>query len=93
MRDVTFIRSISIGEVALVARRGHFRAVVVMTTDDSTLSLIARHDCGSDAPPRDLHDGLISDALRQLHRLPEYRTGQRHLILSPDTSQGRRQSA
>lgn len=93
MANVTLIRNIRFDDFGFVAQQGHFRAVVIMTTDRSTICLLVRHPCPEDTPATVVRQGLICDAIRQVSQLPEYRTGRSRIVIALDEDRDRRQIA
>jgi hypothetical protein len=93
MGNVTYILDIRLDDLVFVAPRGHFRAVVIMRTDTSTLCLIACLEGPPHLPVTLVQQGLTQDALRQLRQLPEYRNGRKEIAIAAQDGPILRQSA
>ena len=66
------------------AKTGLCSATLVLTTRDGCVSLRARTNCPDMAGAERLRSRLVADALRQLRRMPEYRSGARQVTLAGD---------
>ncbi len=59
-------------------------ADVCMTLKDRVITMQCRLDLPGDEPPRSRASALVGDAIRQLRRMPEFRTGDSTLTFADD---------
>ena len=73
------ILQLNIDGLTYAAEPGVYRAIVLVRTEDSSLSLSSTAPFAPDAPEEQIRTALIRDALRQIRRMPEYRSGQKSI--------------
>lgn len=87
------IKKVQIENLRFSAKLQQHSAVVILTTQSSTMCLQGRTGIARGAPRKDIVTGLVSDALRQVRQLPEYRSGQSDIALCHSVTPEPRQSA
>ena len=87
------IKKIQIEKLHYSAKAQRYAAVIILTTDDSTICLQGRAHVRQDAPRSELVACLVSDAMRQLRRLPEYRGDTQEVAVCRRVTPEFRQSA
>lgn len=68
-------------------------AVVILTTDNATFCMTGRAALAQTAPGADIRSALLEDALRQVRRMPEFRTGENQIAVEHDIASQMRRSA
>lgn len=76
------IRAIDIAKLTFAKETQVHLAAVVLDTTDGTVSLTASACLPADASERDLTEAFVSDAIRQLGRLPGYRSGEKTIAFA-----------
>ena len=83
-----YIKAIEVTDVQPVGTAGGFtRAVVAFHGDDSAIHLSCRTAANDQSEPLKRRT-LIFDAVRQLRRMPEYRTGSKRFSFAPGLISG-----
>lgn len=82
MMNPMLIKKIQFDDLRFSPGSGH-HAMVILTTETSTMCLRGRAQIPEGAGPLALAEALLSDAMRQVRRLPEFRTGQRAIGICP----------
>lgn len=87
------IKKIQIENLRFTAGSQQHSAVVILTTDHSTLCLTGRTALKKTAPSAEIRTALIADAVRQVGQMPEFRSGQQQITLGHRAAPPLRRSA
>ena len=87
------IKKIQFDRLTYAASEGFHRAVIILTTDLSTLSLLARAELPATASRNDVALELMRDAMRQIRQMPEFRREKEKVQVAEDATQEFMQSA
>lgn len=93
MVTAMLINKIQFDNLRFAPDRTQHCAVVILTTDESTLCLLGKVDLPESAARDDVALGLMHDALRQIRQMPEFRTRQDVVQIADDATQEFRQTA
>ena len=81
------IKKIQFDNLTFAAAAGLHRAVIILTTDRSTLSLLGRAELPEAASRNDVALELMRDALRQIRQMPEFRRQGEKVQVAKDATQ------
>ena len=73
------ITKVQFDNMRFLPDRDRHQAVVILTTDECTMCLRANAEVAPAANRDAVGDALVSDAMRQVRRMPEFRTGARQV--------------
>ena len=75
-----YITQIEVSQMQNASGQGRVSGFVSIDSDEGHVQM---HCAVSDTAPSMRRDALIAEALRQLRRMPEFRTGRRDLSFAP----------
>jgi len=93
MVNAMLIKKIQYDNLRFVKDKGSYAAVVILTTNVCTMCLQAKAPGEAGMIRSEIAVGLMRDALRQVHQLPEYRTGREKITVADYVTQEFRQTA
>lgn len=76
------ILDVKIENQARNTQTGLHSATLLLKTRDGCISVSAKTDCPGEATDERVRSRLMADALRQVRRMPEYRSGARQVTLA-----------
>ncbi|UXX82024.1 hypothetical protein [Roseovarius pelagicus] len=81
------IKRIQFDNLQFLPARGLHQAIVILTTDICTMSLLGTAEKPEQANRDSLSRALISDSLRQIRQMPEFRGGKRQIEMCKHMTQ------
>ncbi len=84
MVPVMKILNVKLADQKFLPETGAHRATIVMKTDEGQLFLDAKATLPNGICQNEVSSALVKDALRQLNRMPEYRSGRKRVTLDDD---------
>lgn len=79
-----YIKKIEITDVQAIKMSGGYHAHVSMLGDGLQVQMHCAVETAPNIEPRKSKLALIQEAIRQLRRMPEYRTGRKKITFAPD---------
>lgn len=80
------VSDIAISRQSYCTEREIHTANVCLTLSDTIVRLVCNIKCTSESDPNQTLIAIVRDALRQMSRMPEYRSGRDQLRLCPNLS-------